>query len=327
MPSQLTSPLILWLDQATTDLTPLVGGKGANLGELIRAGFSVPNGFAITTTAFNQTIETNGLIDTIHSIEAGIDYSDLATLEIKAHEIQTFILNARISPDLLSHLIDAFTSLDSSLVAVRSSATMEDSIAASFAGQQNTYLNIRTGEECANAVIHCWASLYEPRTVKYRFEKGLEALPVETGVVIQTMINSEVSGVMFTLDPISGNREMVTIEAIYGLGEPLVSGEITPDLYIVEKGSGQIYKQIISEQTWMLKANDINYTPDQPNNTQISISPSTQETPKLTRTQISKLTQTAISIHNYYGMPQDIEWAICENTLYILQSRPITTLK
>jgi len=327
MPFQPTSKPILWLDQATADLTPLVGGKGANLGELMRAGFSVPNGFAITTTAFNQTIEINGLIDTIHSIEADIDHLEIPTLEIRAREIQTLILNARISSDLLSHLLDAFTLLDSPLVAVRSSATMEDSTAASFAGQQNTYLNIRTEGEFTDAVINCWASLYEPRTVKYRFEKGLEAVPVETGVVVQTMINSDVSGVIFTLDPISGNTETVTIEAIYGLGEPLVSGEITPDLYIVEKVSGQIYKQIVSEQTWMLKANDNNHTPNQPNNIQIAIAPSAQEIPKLTGVQISQLTETAISIHNYYGIPQDIEWAICENTLYILQTRPITTLQ
>ena len=325
MLSQPTPKPILWLEQVTTDLTSLVGGKGANLGQLLHGGFPVPTGFVVTTSAFKKTLETNNLTDAIHTIEANIDHSDLETLEIKARNIQTLILNTKIPFALLSLMLNAFNSLDCSLAAVRSSATMEDSITASFAGQQNTYLNIRTAAEFIDALMNCWASLYEPRTIKYRFEKGLGELPIETGVVVQSMINSDVSGVIFTLDPVTGNSETVTIEAIYGLGEPLVSGEITPDLYIVEKESGHIHKQIISEQTWMLKAND-DYSPNQPNNIQVSIDQSAQKIPKLSGAQISQLTQTAISIDNYYGLPQDIEWAICENTLYILQTRPITTV-
>ena len=327
MPPQPKSEPILWLNQVTANHTALVGGKGANLGELIHGGFPVPNGFVVTTAAFNHTLEINKLIDTIHHIELEIDYLNLGALENKAREIQTLILNAKIPSDLLLRLLDAFTVLDSERVAVRSSATLEDSRTASFAGQQNTYLNIQTEVGFANALMGCWASLYEPRTVKYRFERGLEELPVETGVVVQTMIDSDVSGVIFTLDPISGDTEAITIEAIYGLGEPLVSGEITPDLYVIEKGSGQIRKQIVSEQTWMLKANRGRATPDQPNNIQVPIDLSAQKTPKLTEGHIKHLSQTAISIHNYYGTPQDIEWVICENVLYIVQARPVTTIQ
>ena len=319
------SSAICWLAEIDSSMRPLVGGKGANLGQLLKAGFLVPNGFVVTTTTFRQVMEFNNMSSFLNGMHQKLDPVNHTSFEREAQATRDLISGAQIPNDLLSLLQTAFDSLGSPLVAVRSSATMEDSSTASFAGQQDTYLNIQNHEEFIRALLNCWASLYEPRSIAYRFEKGLQELSIEMGVVVQTMINPDISGVVFTLDPITGNTETLTVEAIYGLGEPLVSGEITPDLYIIEKASGKIFQQIVSEQIWMLKANDTGNVAEG-KSVQLPVTPSDQGLPKLNQAQISELTQTAISIHNYYGRPQDIEWAICDNVLYILQTRPITTM-
>ena len=214
MPSYPTSPTIIWLAELDANMIPSVGGKGANLGELLKAGFSVPNGFAVTTTAFNQTMEANEISTALSKMKASFDGLDVVKLEIQAHETQALILNAQIPTEILSPVRAAFISLDSPLVAVRSSATMEDSASASFAGQHGTYLNIRSEVELTTALINCWASLYEPRTVVYRFEKGLQELPLEMGVVVQEMINPDISGVIFTIDPVTGKHGTLTIDSL-----------------------------------------------------------------------------------------------------------------
>ncbi|HNU35603.1 MAG TPA: PEP/pyruvate-binding domain-containing protein, partial [Methanomassiliicoccales archaeon] len=233
----------------------IAGGKGANLGELVAAGFNVPPGFVLTTAAYDHFMESSKIADRVKDLLAKVDASSESSLQEASTKIRELFDTVEIPADLKEQILTShkamFKGKKMGLVAVRSSATAEDLPTASFAGQQDTYLNVESPEELLDKVRKCWSSLYTPRAIYYRVTKGFEHSKVKLAVVVQKMINSEISGIMFTVDP---NSEMphIIIEAGYGLGEALVGGKVTPDTYVVDKFHDKILNKRIAKQNWKL---------------------------------------------------------------------------
>jgi len=297
----------------------IAGGKGANLGEMVKIGIPVPPGFVVLASAFERFLEETDINVEIRAALKKINIRDLESVEEGSEIIRDLILKARMPEDIEKEILDAFKKLKAKYVAVRSSATAEDSKIDSWAGQLETYLNTTKGDLIEN-VKKCWASLYTPRALFYRIKRGLETKKVSVAVVIQKMIQSEVSGVCFTVHPVAKDRNQMVIEAAFGLGEMLVLGQITPDTYVIEKDS--------------LGALDINVNPQEKMmvigakrcNKTIAVPQSKRERQKLSEGQIKELAKLCIKIENHYKNPQDIEWAIEKGKFFIVQSRPITTL-
>ncbi len=301
----------------------IAGGKGANLGELVAAGFNVPPGFVLTTAAYDHFMESSKIGDRVKELLAKVDASSETSLQEASTKIRELFDTVEIPADLKDQILAShkamFKGKKMGLVAVRSSATAEDLPTASFAGQQDTYLNVESPEELLDKVRKCWSSLYTPRAIYYRVTKGFEHSKVKLAVVVQKMINSEISGIMFTVDP---NSEMphIIIEAGYGLGEALVGGKVTPDTYVVDKFHDKILNKRIAKQNWKLvrgkdgeceKAD----VPEELRNAQ-----------KMTDEQILALGEIGRNIEAHYDRPMDIEWCIEERVMYIVQARPVTTL-
>lgn len=317
--------VIAWFEDICKADISLAGGKGANLGELIKAQVPVPPGFVVTADSYFNFLKEAKLAGKIHKYLDNLDVEDSQKLEEIASQIKELIINAPM-PTLISEEIkQAYQKLGKGMVAVRSSATAEDLPEASFAGQQRTFLNIQGENEVVEAVQGCWASLFEPRAIFYRVEQGFDHLKVGIAVPVQRMVQSEVSGVMFTLEPINNDRSRVVIEAAYGLGELVVSGELTPDLYSVDKKELAIRDRNIVIQEWQLVMNPSRLD-GQENNIKMPIPSSEQAKQKLTDDDIIGLAKMAISIEDLYQFPQDIEWAKEKDKLYVVQTRPITTI-
>lgn len=259
-----------------------VGGKGSSLGELIRAGLSVPNGFVITTQVYKK------------------------------------FSNQELSSDVIRDIINAFEKLETDRVAVRSSAVSEDSLSSSWAGQLESYLNVKK-EDLISRIRDCWNSMRSERVLSYIAERGLEGDNLLISVVVQKMIESEVSGVMFSVNPITQNNREIMIEAGYGLGEMLVQGLITPDNFLVDKNSLEIKEKNINAQETMLIYQD-------GENKEVPITIGKKNEPALNDVQIKELAKLAVLVEKHYNYPQDIEWALEKGKFYLLQSRPITTL-
>ena len=321
---------VLWFSQIGKEDVGKVGGKGANLGEMAGAGFPVPNGFCTTSDAYFTFIKTNGIDKVIAKITQGLDVQNTAKLNAVSDEIKALILSARVPDSIRTDIIKAYNKLcgvdvmpsesQEKYVAVRSSATAEDLPEASFAGQQETYLNIKGADDVVKAVQMCWASLFGSRAIYYRQEKGFDHLKVGLSAVVQEMVQSEKAGVMFTSDPITNDPNRISVEAGYGLGEIVVSGSITPDGYVVQKDVMEIVERNIAKQTWMI-------TKINGKNEHVNIKPEMQEKQKITDKEIVELAKYGKEIENHYGWPQDIEWAVSKGEIFIVQSRPITTLK
>ncbi|MFA4982734.1 MAG: phosphoenolpyruvate synthase, partial [Candidatus Micrarchaeia archaeon] len=282
------------------------------------------NGFVVTSGAYFWFIRHNKIEATIKEMTSDLDTENSDKLNIASEAIKNKILCGEIPPQLRNEIMGAYRSMirqgREPYVAVRSSATAEDLPEASFAGQQSTFLNVRGAEECVQNVKECWASLFEPRSIYYRTENKFDHLKVGLAAVVQEMVQSEKAGVMFTVDPMTQNRGKIAIEGAYGLGEVVVSGSVTPDRYIVDKNSLAIDIKDVAKQEWMLaKMND--------KNERINIKEEMQARQKLTDAQVVELAKIGKRIEQHYGKPQDIEWAVTEGKLYIVQSRPITTLK
>lgn len=310
---------ILWFKQIHKNDIPIVGGKGANLGEMYNAEIPVPNGFVVTSTAYYDFLSKTSLKQKILTELAGLNVNNSENLRQASKNIKTAILAADIPQDLQEQIKDYYLKLCGEydkLVAVRSSATAEDLPDASFAGQQETYLNIIGYKNVIKSVQKCWASLFESRAIFYRTEKKFSHLKVGIAVPVQLMVASEVSGIVFTVNPLTNNRDEVSIEAAFGLGQPIVSGEVTPDQYVINKKTRKVISKYISKQTWQLI--EAGKTP---------ISKKYQQAQKLSDKYIKELSDIAIKIENHYGHPQDIEWGMEAKKLYIVQSRPVTTLK
>ena len=297
---------------------PLVGGKGANLGEMINAKIPVPDGFVVTAKAYFDFLKSTSLKKKILTELQGIDYEDSKELQEATQKIRTAILAADMPKELAEEIKNAYHKLcgeNDKFVAVRSSATAEDLPEASFAGQQETYINIKGFKDVVKHAQKCWASLFTARATYYRATNKFSHLQVGIAVPIQLMVQSDFSGVMFTVNPVTNNRGEVSVEAAFGLGQPVVSGELTPDQYIVNKESKKITTRQIVRQTWQFtKAG------------KVPVSKKYQKKQKLTNKQIVELAKIGMKLEDHYKHPQDIEWGIENKKIYIVQTRPVTTL-
>ncbi|MFC5826028.1 rifamycin-inactivating phosphotransferase [Nonomuraea insulae] len=303
-----------------TQLT-LVGGKGANLGELSAIGeVRVPYGFCVTTEAYQEVVEGDPSISALIDGLAGLRADDRAGIAAACTRlraaIESLTVPEEIQHEVIRHLQDAGG--EDVPCAVRSSATAEDLPSSSFAGQQDTYLNVRGTEALIDSVRRCWASLFTDRATAYRIQNGFDHRAVRLSVVVQQMIFPDAAGIMFTADPVSANRRVTSIDAGFGLGEAFVSGLVNADNYRVK--AGQIIDKKIVEQTKELRASASGGTQEQP------IEPERRSAQKLSDGQILRLESLGRRIESHFGKPQDIEWALCDGRFYVLQSRPITTL-
>ncbi len=246
---------IVWFDEVTRKDIPLVGGKGANLGEMTNNQIPVPPGFIVTANAYYDFLQRSRITHKIRNLLKPLDCNNSKQLQQAAEEIKQVILNAQMPPGLAEEIKQAYIKMGRGLVAVRSSATAEDLPEASFAGQQSTFLNVQGEKEVVTAVQNCWASLFKPRAIFYRHQQGFDHFKVGIAVPIQKMVQSQASGVMFTIEPMTSDRSKIIIEAVYGLGEALVSGEVIPDLYTIDKEGLKISDRKIGKQEWQLIRN------------------------------------------------------------------------
>jgi len=316
---------IVWFNEVTKEDIPLAGGKGANLGEMTKAHIPVPPGFIVTANAYYDFLRQTKLINKIRKLLESIDVNDSKQLQQVAAQIRQIISNATMPPEIAKEIEQAYIKMSRGLVAVRSSATAEDLPEASFAGQQRTFLNVQGEKEVVAAVQDCWASLFEARAVYYRQHHGFDHLKVGLAVPVQRMIESHTSGVMFTVEPVTNDGSKVVIEAVFGLGEALVSGEVTPDLFVVDKETQRIISKKIAKQEWQLIRNPA--TDDKVVNIQVALPETAQTQQKLSDDEIIQLVKLGKQIENHYQFPQDIEWAKENNEIYIVQTRPVTTIK
>lgn len=312
-----TAQILLFNQISKMDI-PLVGGKGANLGEMFTADIPVPDGFVVTSKAYYDFLKKTSLKKKILTELSGLDVNKSKDLMAASEKIKTAILSAEMPKDLAAEIKKAYHTLcgeNDRFVAVRSSATAEDLPDASFAGQQETYLNVKGFEDVVKHVQMCWASLFESRAIFYRTDKGFNHMKVGIAVPVQLMIQSEVSGIMFTVNPLTNDRSEISIEAAYGLGQPVVSGELTPDQYIVKKSNWDISYKFIAKQTWQFTLGG--NTP---------VSNAYQEVQKMDDKKVVELAKIGERVEKHYGMPMDIEWGMENKKLYIVQARPVTTL-
>ena len=295
------------------------GGKGANLGELVRAGFPVPPGFVVTTNAYAAFVDANGLGPAILEL-AGRPAPDPAALEATAAEIRRRFVAGTIPEPLGREIVRAYDGLGAGrAVAVRSSATAEDLAEASFAGQQDTYLNVRGPEALLAAVRSCWASLWTGRAMAYRARQGIDPATVRLAVVVQELVDADAAGVMFTANPANGRRDEVVIGAAWGLGEAVVSGAVTTDDLVVAKGSGEVRSRTVAEKAVMTVRVD-GGTAEQP------VPEARRGRAVLDDPAAAALAALGARIEAHFGAPQDIEWARSGDGFAIVQSRPITAL-
>ncbi len=298
-----------------------VGGKGASLARLYAAGLPVPDGFNVTTDAYRKFVSENDLQAVIRQALAAIDLSQPASLEAASSRIQKEFLAAQIPPEIASEVVNAYAALpgQNPAVAVRSSATAEDLPEASFAGQQDTYLNVNEPAAVLEATRKCWASLWTARAIGYRARQGIDPDQVALGVVVQLLVPAEAAGILFTANPLNGKHDQVVINAAWGLGEAIVGGSVTPDTLVVNKADGHILEHTIADkQVMTVRVNG--GTQEQP------VPDSLKQVPVLDHEAAADLTRFAARIEKLYERPMDIEWALADGKLYVVQARPITAL-
>jgi len=315
---------VRWFSELGKEDVGIAGGKGANLGEMTQAGLPVPPGFVLGADAYFEFIKSAGLEEEIKKILKRTNVYNADELQRASGEIKQLILNAKMPKEIEKELRSAYKTLRGKekdfLVAVRSSATAEDLPQASFAGQQETYLNIDDEDGVVEAVQKCWASLYGARAIFYREEQGFSDKKVGLAAVVQQMVQSEKSGVMFTIEPQSNNEDIIVIEAVYGLGEAIVSGAVTPDTYKVDKKTLKILDKRIAEQKFMI-------TRVGTETLHVNVKEDIRGKQKIPDEQIIQLAEFGKKIEEHYGKPQDIEWAISGKSIHMVQSRPVTTTK
>jgi phosphoenolpyruvate synthase/pyruvate phosphate dikinase len=328
--------LIKNFQQISKSDTQIAGGKGASLGEMTSAGIPVPPGFVVLSEAFEQFLTETDLNIEIEAILKMVDNKKIHTVENASEKIQLLILEAKMPEDIKKEIQKNFKKLDAKWVAVRSSATAEDGAEAAWAGQLESYLNT-TEKTLLENVQKCWASLFTPRAIFYRFEKKLHKQKISVAVVVQKMIQSEISGIAFSVHPVTEDYNQLIIEAGYGLGEAIVSGSITPDSYVIDKTRISEQKSLSTgRQAVTSKAIiDINintqskglYIREKGGNEWRNITEPKASSQVLSKKEIVELSELIIKIEKHYGFPVDIEWAHENKQFYIVQSRPITTLQ
>lgn len=316
-------PNILFFKDIDKNDIPAVGGKGANLGEMTQAGFPVPNGFAVTVSAYDLFLEANNITDKITDVVKDLDVNNSDKLEEASKNIAKIITSGEIPNELAKEIINSYKKLSKvfrpALVAVRSSATAEDLPGMSFAGQQATYLNIRGEANLLEAIRECWASLFTGRAIFYRHENKIDSSKVKISVIVQKMVQSVVSGVMFTLNPVTNEKDRIIIEAVWGLGEMIVQGSVVPDRYVVQKETFFILSKEISEQAIQLIKKGTQTL-------EAEVPKKIRQNSKLSDDEIIKLAKIAQKLQDHYFFPQDIEWAKEGKDLFIVQTRPVTTI-
>ena len=299
----------------------VAGGKGASLARLVVAGLPVPDGFHVTTAAYRQFVDANDLQSRILAALEGVDHLQPATLEAASQVMRELFAGAEIPPAIAGAIAQAYAGLagQNPTVAVRSSATAEDLPGLSFAGQQETYLNVQGPAAALGAVQRCWASLWTARAIGYRARHDIDQGTVSLAVVVQFLVPAEAAGIMFTADPVSGARDQAVITAAWGLGEAVVGGMVTPDMLTVEKASGQVLaRETADKQVMTVRVNG--GTEEQP------VPEELKDVPVLSDQQAADLARLGVQIENLYGMPMDIEWTLADGAFAIVQARPITAL-
>lgn len=305
---------VLPLRKISKNDVDLCGGKGASLGELMKIGMPVPEGFVVTTEAYEKFLADNKLGEKIQQRLSEINFEDSQAVEFVSDEIKKLIVEDGIDPELKKEILETFDKLGAAYVAVRSSATAEDATKTSFAGQLSTYLNTNRDALIGN-IKRCWASLFSPRALTYLGTHDLLEVDISVAVIVQQMVNAEVSGIAFTAHPVTKDKDMILIESGFGLGEAMVSGMITPDSYVVDKKGLTVYDFKIGKQKKMVTKDGV-----------VDVVEKKQTERKLDEGKAIELAKLCIQIEKHYGAPQDIEWAIEKDKIYVLQSRPITAL-
>ena len=297
----------------------LVGGKAANLGVLTRENLPVPDGFVVLTGAYEQFLIAGRIRDTIHQLAEHCDVEKPVSLEQASQAIRMLIEQATIPDDLANALVKVYMEMGEGAVAVRSSATAEDLPGASFAGQQESYLNIEGAEAVLMAIKRCWSSLWTPRAMAYRKQQGIDAGSASMAVMVQHMVAADVAGILFTTNPVTGAQDEMVIEAAWGLGESIVGGRVNPDTIVVEKATGQIRQMRLGEKAIMT-------VPVAGGTAEVEVESQKRARVALSSAQIAALVSNGCTIESLFTVPQDIEWAFVGERLYILQTRPVTTI-
>ena len=322
---------IAWFKELNKNSIAIAGGKGANLGEMYNLSLPIPPGFVVTAQTYQQFTERTKIKDKILDQLKGLNIEDTDQLQKVAQDIQNIINSTKVPEDIAEEIINYYGLLGSDknaddfvdskdvFVAVRSSATAEDLPSASFAGQQATFLNVKGKDQIVPAVRACWASLFTARAIYYRERNHFPHDKVFIAVVVQRMVNSEKSGIMFTINPATNQEDEIVIEAVYGLGEAIVGGEISPDTYILDKSTKAVKSMMVKKKEWGLFRNS------QGNNVKLDIPKEKQERQVVPDSEIKELARLGKRIEEHYGSPQDIEWAIEKSQVMIVQARAVTT--
>ncbi|HOH80340.1 MAG TPA: phosphoenolpyruvate synthase [Methanoregulaceae archaeon] len=315
-------PDILWLEEIRKEDIAAVGGKGASLGEMSSMGLPVPGGFVVTSRAFRHFLIETGIEQPLFSNLENLNVDDNNALEQASKKARALVMKAKMPASLKERIRESYQKLNGGgmVVAVRSSATAEDLPDASFAGQQETFLNIKGEKNLLDAVQKCWASLYGARAIYYRAKQGFDDRSVNIAVVVQQMINSEKAGVMFTSHPVTG-EPLTIIEGSWGLGEAVVSGSVSPDKYVYDQRTENVIDKLIAQKKTEIVSDGEHGTKT------LEIGKERQETPVLSDDEVARLATYGKVAETHYGIPQDVEWSIVGETIYILQSRPITTIR
>ena len=324
--------LVLWFDDVRNTDVPLVGGKNASLGEMISAGLPVPPGFAVTAYSYEKYIQETNIADQIYKIikETVTNPNDPRQYDVASKKIRELIEKTPMPQKIEDQIRKTYKELNQRLelkdvfVAVRSSATAEDLPDASFAGQQETYLNVKGADDLIDKVRKCWSSLFTPRAIFYRNEKGFAHDKVFISVGVQKMVNSRCAGVMFTINPVTGNRDEIVIEGNYGLGETVVSGIVNPDDFVLDKNTVTIKERRLARKTVQYLRD-----PKTGKTVHLDVPEDKQKITCISDEEISTLGQLAKRIEAHYGKPMDIEWAIDQDlsfpaNMFIVQARPET---
>jgi pyruvate,water dikinase len=313
-------PNILWLNEIKKDDIVSVGGKGASLGEMYSVGLPVPNAFVVTAYAFRKFLIETGIEETLFNKLYNLDVEDPQQLETAAREAKEIVLSVGMPDDLKQEIARSYEEIGHDMVvAVRSSATAEDLPDASFAGQQETYLNIKGIDNLLEAVQKCWASLYGARAIYYRAKQGFDDRSVNIAVVIQQLVYSEKAGVLFSSHPVTGEPTTI-IEGSWGLGEAVVSGSVSPDKYVYDHRMESVVDRYIAHK-------EMEIVPDGEHGTiEVEIAKDRQNATVLSDEEIMHLAEFGKISEEHYGIPQDMEWGIVGDDIYVLQSRPITTI-
>ena len=323
-------PLVCWFEDCRRDAVPLVGGKCASLGELINTGVRVPPGFALTTEGYRRFMADSGIARELRVLLAGADAQDLAALESISERIRGLVEAQPFAVEIEDLVAECYRKLSLRActpavpVAVRSSATAEDLAGASFAGQQDTYLWVRGVDEVLQHMRRCISSLYTARAIAYRANKGFDDDGLAISVGVQKMANAYTAGVMFTIHPANGDRSVIVIDSNFGFGESVVSGEVTPDHFVVNKVTLDIIERVVSQKQLCVTVDPKTQTAQA-----MEIPFERQKVQSLIDDEITELAWMGKRIEKHYGQPMDIEWAVDKDlpaggNIFILQARPET---